>query len=233
MVGPCGDLVRKNMIESQKATRWFSEKIILFIAILTANVSQFIHIPIWGRSRPIFIALLLLSLITRSWRTIACTLVFALMSLDGIIIPPALNGAPVIGFLIPFLIAAACLLPFPQTRSNFAWIKKGEIDRVSWILTIATSLFSTLALVLWAFWTNNLGLGEQFVKSFGQVSKLVIFAVHYATGFPNGIIGYLMVLVYGTMLGYLRMRTKGILAPYVAHVIADATIAMLLVYLVK
>jgi membrane protease YdiL (CAAX protease family) len=49
-------------------------------------------------------------------------------------------------------------------------------------------------------------------------------AAHFAMGFPNGSVGYGMVVVYGLMLGYLRVRTAGMFAPYLAHVIADLTI---------
>jgi membrane protease YdiL (CAAX protease family) len=55
-------------------------------------------------------------------------------------------------------------------------------------------------------------------------------AVHYAVGFPNGAIGYMMVFVYGVALGYLRQRTQGILAPFLAHVLADVTIASFLIW---
>jgi uncharacterized protein len=55
-------------------------------------------------------------------------------------------------------------------------------------------------------------------------------AVHYTTGFPNGILGYGMVMIYGIMLGFLRLRTKGMLAPYLAHLIADLCIGYFLVY---
>jgi membrane protease YdiL (CAAX protease family) len=48
---------------------------------------------------------------------------------------------------------------------------------------------------------------------------------------PERAVGYLMTFGYAMMLGYLRQRTKGILAPYIAHIIADTTIAGLLVYL--
>ena len=54
-------------------------------------------------------------------------------------------------------------------------------------------------------------------------------AVHFGVGFPNGLFGYAMVLVYGLALGLLRHRTKGMLAPYLAHVIADLTIGYFLV----
>lgn len=72
-------------------------------------------------------------------------------------------------------------------------------------------------------------------KIFGErnwvthVLQAAAFAiVHFAGGFPNGKIGYLMVFVYGLMLGYLRMRSKGMLAPYLAHVLADLTIGYFL-----
>ena len=55
-------------------------------------------------------------------------------------------------------------------------------------------------------------------------------AFHFAAGFPNGFIGYIMVLVYGSMLGYLRIRTDGMLAPYLAHVIADLVIGFYLCF---
>ncbi len=55
-------------------------------------------------------------------------------------------------------------------------------------------------------------------------------AIHFAMGFPNGFLGYLMVFVYGLMLGYLRIRTNGMLAPYLAHLCADLTIGYFLYF---
>lgn len=56
-------------------------------------------------------------------------------------------------------------------------------------------------------------------------------SAHVVYGFPNGKIGYLMVLVYGALLGYLRYRTKGILAPYVTHVTSDLVIGYFLYFI--
>ncbi|MFC1610054.1 type II CAAX prenyl endopeptidase Rce1 family protein [Myxococcota bacterium] len=52
----------------------------------------------------------------------------------------------------------------------------------------------------------------------------VFAAAHFLVGFPNGVVGYLMVFVWGCVLGYLRRRTAGLLAPYVVHVAADLVI---------
>ena len=75
---------------------------------------------------------------------------------------------------------------------------------------------------------------ETFHRTFKSVSVTVglqatIFAAaHFLMGFPNGIIGFLMVFVWGSMIGYLRHRTKGLLAPYIVHVAADGIIALVL-----
>ncbi len=49
-------------------------------------------------------------------------------------------------------------------------------------------------------------------------------AFHYAVGFPNGWLGYGLTLLYGTVLGYLKDWTQGLLAPWLCHLIADMTI---------
>ena len=53
-------------------------------------------------------------------------------------------------------------------------------------------------------------------------------ALHYLSGFPSGVLGFFMVWVYGIMLGMIRRRSKGLLAPWVAHVAADITIFVIL-----
>jgi uncharacterized protein len=65
-------------------------------------------------------------------------------------------------------------------------------------------------------------LGEGYLSIALQAFSFAAF--HYVTGFPNGIVGFLMVLVYGGMLGILRRRARGLLAPWAAHVAADAVI---------
>jgi len=51
---------------------------------------------------------------------------------------------------------------------------------------------------------------------------------HYLAGFPNGVWGFAMVFIYGFMLGVLRRRSQGMLAPWIAHVLADITIFAIL-----
>ncbi|HYA85613.1 MAG TPA: CPBP family intramembrane glutamic endopeptidase [Nitrospirota bacterium] len=53
-------------------------------------------------------------------------------------------------------------------------------------------------------------------------------AVHYREGFPNGVWGLVMTTSYGIMLGELRRRSQGMLAPWVVHAAADGVIFMIL-----
>lgn len=50
------------------------------------------------------------------------------------------------------------------------------------------------------------------------------FGIAHIAGFPSGAIGVLLAAVYGALLGLLRARSNGILAPFFAHVGADAVI---------
>lgn len=56
--------------------------------------------------------------------------------------------------------------------------------------------------------------------------------LHYVTGFPHGGWGLAMTFVYGLMLGTIRRRAQGMLAPWLAHVGADITIFAILAWIV-
>lgn len=63
--------------------------------------------------------------------------------------------------------------------------------------------------------------------------QAVPFAIlHYVAGFPRGGWGLLMTFVYGLMLGMIRRRAGGMLAPWLAHVAADSTIFAILALVV-
>jgi hypothetical protein len=194
-------------------------------------------------------------------------------------LPTFLLDLPATTFLVPFVVSTLLILPFPQARETLRWFKKGTIDRTTVLLIFLTGILSTFALITWAFWTNNLGVGEKMMGGFADLSLWLVAGVgiplfalvnafaeevvyrgvaqqalasvfssvtlvialqasafaaaHVRFGFPNGMVGYLMVGVYGGMLGYLRYRSEGMLAPYVTHVIADLTIGYFLYFHVR
>lgn len=63
------------------------------------------------------------------------------------------------------------------------------------------------------------------------VIQALAFGLAHIHGFPRGWIGVALATVYGLMTGILRVRSRGLLAPLVAHVAADATIFGILVTL--
>jgi membrane protease YdiL (CAAX protease family) len=50
------------------------------------------------------------------------------------------------------------------------------------------------------------------------------FGVWHFRGFPRGWVGVGLATIFALMMGILRMRDRGMLAPWVAHVFADVTI---------
>jgi len=58
--------------------------------------------------------------------------------------------------------------------------------------------------------------------------QAISFGVAHAHGFPRGLSGMLLAGIWALMLGALRTRCSGLLAPIVAHFVADATIAAVL-----
>ncbi len=53
-------------------------------------------------------------------------------------------------------------------------------------------------------------------------------AMHFLQGFPRGLLGVAMTAAYGVMLGMVRRRSRGMLAPWAAHVFADLVIFSIL-----
>ena len=54
------------------------------------------------------------------------------------------------------------------------------------------------------------------------------FGVAHFHGVPNGLAGVILAGAWAAMLAYLRSRTQGMLATYLAHIVADTTIVALL-----
>lgn len=60
------------------------------------------------------------------------------------------------------------------------------------------------------------------------VLQAVAFGVLHLHGVPSGPVGMVMAGAWGLLLGVMRLRSGGLLAPYVTHIAADATIVLLM-----
>ncbi len=61
--------------------------------------------------------------------------------------------------------------------------------------------------------------------------QAVSFGLLHKDGIPNGLSGIALSTIYAFMLGALRQRTRGLFAPWLAHVVADICIFCIVVYM--
>lgn len=60
--------------------------------------------------------------------------------------------------------------------------------------------------------------------------QAVSFGILHTHGFPRGLVGIGLAGTWGGMLGLLRKHSRGLLAPVLAHFVADATIAVIMIF---
>jgi|GEM_PF-687423 len=241
--------------------------------IMTLHLQAVRDVPLLNAAA--FGITLIVVILVRRWRYIPATTLFFLQATGVLIFPAFLRNFPVIPLLLPLMIAILVTAPIRECLPVFREFRRGNPDAVTQFLVILTGFLSTSALLLWASWTSNPGIGAQMVQGFAGFSPWLLYfigvplfalinatveeavfrgllqpalrtvfpgiwlalvlqasvfaAFHFATGFPNGLAGYAMVLAYGVMLGYLKERSGGMLAPVAAHIIADLTIGYYLV----
>lgn len=72
-----------------------------------------------------------------------------------------------------------------------------------------------------------------FSEMLGSFPAIIMQAIwfsllHYQSGFPSGSIGILLTFLFGSLMGYLVHRTRGILIPVVIHAFADFSLFILI-----
>ena len=145
---------------------------------------------------------------------------------------------------IPWLPTILCAAVAPFALVHWVLVMTPDIDdllrripQVSLPLLLAgavlfTFVNSTGEELIWR------GLFEdRLLVLFGPLVAVVIqgvsFGAQHAQGFPRGMVGVSLAAVWGLMLGWLRRRSGGILAPICAHVVADATVAAIVLVLAR
>lgn len=250
-------------------------------ALLACVTALFTYDALRAIDGPVIVGSLVLFatvLYRRAWAFLPCALLLVFLYVASRYYPAWVWRVPTAGFFVPLLLSALVCAPFGPLRARFRWLRKGSLDQVTWFLVILTSLVSALALILWALWTDYLGVATQMIGPLREAPRWFSFfvvvpgfalvnaaaeelvyrgflqdaletafparpwlslglqasafaAAHFQAGFPNGIVGYSMTFIYALMLGYLRRRSSGMLAPWAAHVAADAVIGVTLVLL--
>jgi membrane protease YdiL (CAAX protease family) len=103
----------------------------------------------------------------------------------------------------------------PVGLVGFALIN-GAYEELLWRGVIQHALHSATGCRWHAWWLQGLGFG-----------------LWHFQGFPSGWVGSGLAAVFALMMGYLRLRSAGMLAPYVAHVGADITIFSMVAIMVR
>lgn len=103
--------------------------------------------------------------------------------------------------------------------------------RPLWLLVLGGAAFSLVnAAVEEAIFRGVLQTALERVSgpAIAVVVQAVAFGLLHIVGVPTGVIGAIMAGTWGLLLGVMRWRTRGVLAPYLAHIAADATIFCML-----
>jgi membrane protease YdiL (CAAX protease family) len=58
--------------------------------------------------------------------------------------------------------------------------------------------------------------------------QALAFGAMHVNGFPRGLVGVALATIYGVMMGIVRRRADGLVAPFLAHVLTDVTIGTIL-----
>lgn len=103
------------------------------------------------------------------------------------------------------------------------------------------SLHPAVVALLLLGWASLNAVAEEFffrgamqhalVDAIGPAGVLVqamAFGVAHLHGVPRGAIGVVLATIYGLMMGALRVRARGMLAPWAAHVVADVVVVAIL-----
>lgn len=242
--------------------------------VLLANLTPIFSFGIYSRFA--YLGLVIMAIVGHAREVVPFAVLMFMLSAYTALAPLPMVMVPTLPFLIPLLVSILLLSRTPYRSEATRWIKAGKGDLFSIVFTGATGIASTGALVLWAIWTDQLGIGERMVQGFAGIPFWILVgfgipafavlnavaeecvyrgvmqealtrtlgstplilvlqagafaAVHFKMGFPNGLMGYAMVFVYGLALGYLRHRTGGMRWPIAAHVLADLTIGYVLIF---
>jgi hypothetical protein len=109
------------------------------------------------------------------------------------------------------------------------------VSAPAWLILLGAAGFALVNAALEeAVWRGILQpeLAERFGPGLAVGLQATSFGAAHAWGFPRGVAGVALVTAWGVLLGLLRARSRGLLAPWLAHVAADAVIAAIVLTLV-
>jgi uncharacterized protein len=133
----------------------------------------------------------------------------------------------VVGGITPLALCAWLWIAQPDLGD----VLEGYVPDVPWSLLVAGAVAFVVVNAVLEEWIWRGVLQARLASVFGMGPAIALqaasFGLQHAHGVPRGVLGVAMVCVWGLMLGWLRHRSGGLLAPVLAHAVADATIAVI------
>ncbi|MBN2089519.1 hypothetical protein JW964_07890, partial [candidate division KSB1 bacterium] len=159
----------------QKSPQNIWQKILLVCVIIWFHVTLFY--PFETTNIIISSLVILIFVLTRLRIMYHLGFLLLFTSFNKYLLIGGLKNLPAVSLLIPFLISTLLILPDQEARKTLNWLKFGKIDKISKWLIGLTGIFSVVALLLWAFWSDNLGMGAQMVQGFIQYPGWLIIGL--------------------------------------------------------
>lgn len=126
------------------------------------------------------------------------------------------------------------------------WLYAMQPDLGDVVALVPSAPLPALLLLGVAFTAVNASLEELLWRGFlqphlatiaGPAAAIVLqalsFGLQHAHGVPRGVVGVLLAGTWALMLGMLRHHARGLLAPLLAHLVADATIAVIVLSMAR
>jgi len=134
------------------------------------------------------------------------------------------------GLVTPGALIGWVILLQPDVSDLVDVIPKASL----WLLALGGAIFALANATLEEFvWRGILQpkLTAEFGLAWAISLQALSFGIAHAHGFPRGLVGIALAGSWAVVLGVLRHVASGLLAPIVAHVVADSTIACIVIWL--
>ena len=146
--------------------------------------------------------------------------------------------APIIGLIVASVIIAgvALLAWYLVLTPDVSDLREAMFPPYpAWVLVLGGIGFAAVNAAVEEALFRGILLGalDRTLKS--PIAALLLqaaaFGLMHINGFPRGAVGVGLAAIYGLMMGMLRRRSNGMLAPWLGHVATDLTIVSILAFL--
>ena len=112
---------------------------------------------------------------TRQWNLLLCGVLFFVLSVGHFTSSvPVLTQIPALGILTMIIVSFLVILPFKAARTWKTWAKVGKINSLTILIMIGVGIISTIALIIWARWTDNLGIALKMADELKPYPKIIV-----------------------------------------------------------